>query len=121
MQIVYVDMDNVLVDFPAGLKKLDPEIKAKYKDDPDEIPGFFGDLPPKPGAIEAFKKAKAVSYEPGREYRNANLMARYWLGYAYIQSGQAGLARRELGELERIDQDSEFIDRGSELLDRIGR
>lgn len=56
MQIVYVDMDNVLVDFPAGLKKLDPEIKAKYKDDPDEIPGFFGDLPPKPGAIEAFKK-----------------------------------------------------------------
>ena len=39
MQIVYVDMDNVLVDFPAGLKKLDPEIKAKYKDDPDEIPG----------------------------------------------------------------------------------
>ena len=72
-------------------------------------------------AIEAFKKAKAVSYEPGREYRNANLMARYWLGYAYIQSGQAGLARRELGELERIDQDSEFIDRGSELLDRIGR
>jgi 5'(3')-deoxyribonucleotidase len=56
MQIVYVDMDNVLVDFPAGLEKLDPAVKEQYKDDPDEIPGFFGDLPPIPGAIDAFQK-----------------------------------------------------------------
>ncbi|MDZ7681836.1 MAG: hypothetical protein U5J63_09050 [Fodinibius sp.] len=44
MQIVYVDTDNVLVDFTAGLEKLDPEIKKKYEGDLDEIPGFFRGL-----------------------------------------------------------------------------
>jgi 5'(3')-deoxyribonucleotidase len=56
MKIVYVDMDNVLVDFPSGIKKLSEETKEKYAGALDEIPGFFGDLPPIPGAIDAFHK-----------------------------------------------------------------
>lgn len=58
MEIVYVDMDNVLVDFPWGIDQLSEEIKEKYKDDIDEVPDFFSDLPPIDGAIEAFRKLR---------------------------------------------------------------
>lgn len=56
MDIVYVDMDNVLVDFPWGIRQLSEEVKREYKDNLDEIPGFFGDLPPVEGSIEGFRK-----------------------------------------------------------------
>lgn len=55
-KIVYVDMDNVLVDFPWGIDQLDEEIRKKYADDLDEIPGFFADLPPIDGAITGFRQ-----------------------------------------------------------------
>lgn len=58
-EIVYVDMDNVLVDFPWGIGQLSKEKKKKYGDDLDEIPGFFSDLPPIDGAIEAFHQLSA--------------------------------------------------------------
>lgn len=54
MKIVYVDMDNVLVDFPRGLDRLSEEVRKEYEEDPDEIPNFFRDLPPIEGAIEGF-------------------------------------------------------------------
>ena len=53
-KIVYVDMDNVLVDFRAALVTESPETLEKYKDDEDEIPGIFGKMPPMPHAIESF-------------------------------------------------------------------
>lgn len=56
MKIVYVDMDNVLVDFPWGIDQLSEEMRKKYEGDLDEVPGFFADLPPIDGAIEAFHK-----------------------------------------------------------------
>jgi 5'-nucleotidase len=31
MKIVYVDMDNVLVDFPTGIEKLSEEDRTKYE------------------------------------------------------------------------------------------
>lgn len=55
-KIVYVDMDNVLVDFPWGINQLDEEIRKKYADDLDEIPRFFADLPPIDGAIQGFRQ-----------------------------------------------------------------
>ncbi len=57
-EIVYVDMDNVLVDFPWGIDQLSEETKKKYGDELDEIPGFFSDLPPIDGAIDAFYKLR---------------------------------------------------------------
>lgn len=54
MEIVYVDMDNVLVDFPWGIDQLTEEVKKEYEDDLDEVPGFFADLPPIDGAIDGF-------------------------------------------------------------------
>lgn len=56
MKIVYVDMDNVLVDFESGIDQLSEETYQEYEDDLDEVPGFFRDLPPIEGAIEAFHK-----------------------------------------------------------------
>lgn len=50
---VYVDMDNVLVDFESGLNLQDEETKAAYENRPDEIPGIFSHMKPIPGAIEA--------------------------------------------------------------------
>lgn len=53
-KILYVDMDNVLVDFPAGMAKVDPEILRAYGKDPDEIPGIFSLMPPVEEAIESY-------------------------------------------------------------------
>ena len=50
---VYVDMDNVLVDFQSGLDQISEEVKKEYDGRLDEIPGLFGLMKPLPGAIEA--------------------------------------------------------------------
>lgn len=50
---VYVDMDNVLVDFASGLAQVSEEVKKEYEGRLDEIPGLFGLMKPMPGAIEA--------------------------------------------------------------------
>ena len=58
---LYVDMDNVLVDFKSGLDRVPVDIKTKYANDGkdkqiyDEIPGIFSLMDPMPGAIEATK------------------------------------------------------------------
>ena len=53
MKRVFIDMDNVLVDFQSGLDQVSEEIKAEYAGRLDEIPGLFGLMKPMPGAIEA--------------------------------------------------------------------
>ena len=50
---VFVDMDNVLVDFESGLAQVSEEVKQEYEGRLDEIPGLFGMMKPMPGAIEA--------------------------------------------------------------------
>lgn len=50
---VYVDMDNVMVDFASGLAQIDEATKRKYEGRVDEIPGLFGLMKPMPGAISA--------------------------------------------------------------------
>jgi len=51
-KIVYIDMDNTLVDFTSAFPKLDPAVFDAY-DDKDDIPGIFALMDPMPGAIEA--------------------------------------------------------------------
>ena len=53
-KILYVDMDNVLVDFPAAIDKLDLETLAKYENRLDEVPGIFSRMPPMEEAIESY-------------------------------------------------------------------
>lgn len=40
-KILYVAMDNVLVDFPAAIKQLDTETLIKYEGLLDEVSGIF--------------------------------------------------------------------------------
>ena len=40
-QIVYIDMDNVLVDFQSGIDALNKKTRDEYKGHYDETPGIF--------------------------------------------------------------------------------
>lgn len=58
-QIIFFDMDNVLVDFQSGLDRIPQETKVQYEDDGtgkphyDDIPGLFMLKDHTPGALEA--------------------------------------------------------------------
>lgn len=53
-KILYVDMDNVLVNFPAGIAQLDDATLKKYHGNYDEVPGIFNLMPPVEKAIESY-------------------------------------------------------------------
>ncbi len=53
-KILYVDMDNVLVDFPSAFPKIDKEVFDSHTEK-DDIPGIFSLMEPIEGAIEAFE------------------------------------------------------------------
>lgn len=55
-KILYIDMDNTLVDFSAKLQGVDQSVLDKYRGRFDETPGLFSLMPPKQGALEAFKE-----------------------------------------------------------------
>ena len=55
-QILYVDMDNVLVDFNSGIESLSQEDKIKYKSRYDECPDIFSLMVPLNGAVEAYEQ-----------------------------------------------------------------
>lgn len=55
-KILYIDMDNVLVDFPSAFPLLQPEVIQAYEGRLDEVPGIFSLMKPVPGAIEAFEE-----------------------------------------------------------------
>lgn len=53
-QILYIDMDNVLVDFKTGIARLTEE-KIEYEGRYDETPYIFSKMLPMEGAVESFK------------------------------------------------------------------
>ena len=55
-KIVYVDMDNVLVDFTSGIKSIDHDTFARFDDRLDEVPGIFSLMTPMEDAIESYEK-----------------------------------------------------------------
>ena len=58
-KIVYIDMDNVLVDFKTGIDKLEPSIQLEYKDRLDEVPNIFSLMEPYTNAIDSVHKLAA--------------------------------------------------------------
>ena len=53
-KILYIDLDNTLVDFQSSIATLSPETAAKYQGRLDEVPGIFAGMQPMPGAIDAY-------------------------------------------------------------------
>ncbi|VAW61214.1 putative 5'(3')-deoxyribonucleotidase [hydrothermal vent metagenome] len=55
-KILYIDMDNVLVDFPSGIALLDASMLSEYEGRLDEVPGIFSTMLPQAGAVQAFNE-----------------------------------------------------------------
>jgi len=55
-KILYVDMDNVLVDFQSAFSRVSPDLLSKHENDKDEIPGIFSLMDPMQGAIKSFNE-----------------------------------------------------------------
>jgi len=60
MNVLYVDMDNVLVNFESGIARLDPEVREAYEGHLDDAPGIFGLMDPVEGALDAYAKLARV-------------------------------------------------------------
>ena len=54
-KILYIDIDNVLVDFLSGISKLSQEVINEYELNLDEVPNIFSLMEPLEGAIDSFK------------------------------------------------------------------
>ena len=55
-KILYIDMDNVLVDFPSARGRLEAGVWEQYEGNQDEIPDVFSLMDPMPGAIAAYEQ-----------------------------------------------------------------
>jgi 5'-nucleotidase len=53
-KVVYVDMDNVLVDFQSGIDAISPELRIQYAGNLDEVSGIFSLMKPTENAIESY-------------------------------------------------------------------
>ena len=59
-KILYIDMDNVLVDFPSAFKNLSKKLLEEYDGRLDEVPNIFSLMEPLEGAKDAFDTLAAV-------------------------------------------------------------
>lgn len=59
-KILYIDMDNVLVDFPSAFPKVDKDLLLQFENDKDEIPGIFSLMEPIEGAVAAYHELAKV-------------------------------------------------------------
>ena len=59
-KILYIDLDNTLVDFPSGIAALSDEERDTYLDRYDECPGIFALMDPLPGALEAYRQLSSA-------------------------------------------------------------
>lgn len=55
-KILYIDMDDVLVDFQSGIDTLSIYDKEMYKGRYDEVPGIFSKMQPISGSIRVAKR-----------------------------------------------------------------
>ncbi|MEM8715084.1 MAG: hypothetical protein AAGE92_04805 [Cyanobacteria bacterium P01_G01_bin.4] len=55
-KILYLDMDNVLVDFPSAFPHLEAQQLKEFEGRLDEVPGIFALMQPMAGALEAYSE-----------------------------------------------------------------
>ena len=60
-KILYIDMDNVLVDFPSARDRLaEAGVWEQFEGNQDEIPDVFSLMDPMPGAIAAYEQLSGL-------------------------------------------------------------
>jgi len=59
-KILYIDMDNVLVDFASGIAQLDESVIAEFDGRLDEVPGIFALMQPMPNAVQSFAELSTL-------------------------------------------------------------
>ncbi len=88
-KILYVDMDNVLVDFASGVEKIPEHLQVEYQGRIDEVPGIFSLMTPFVGAIESFGRLSkkydtyilsTAPWENSSAWSDKNLWVRKYLG-----------------------------------------
>ena len=55
MKVLYVDMDNVLVNFQSGIDQLPDSTVKEFEGRLDDVPNIFAKMLPVDGAIEAYR------------------------------------------------------------------
>jgi 5'-nucleotidase len=55
-KILYIDLDNTIVDFRSGIKRLHKSHVVKFDGRLDEVPHIFSIMHPMKGAIKAYKE-----------------------------------------------------------------
>ena len=60
MKILYIDMDNVLVDFSSAFPRVPEKILLQYDGRLDEVPGIFSLMDPIDGAIDAYNELASL-------------------------------------------------------------
>ena len=88
-KILYVDMDNVLVDFGSGIEKIPEHIQVEYEGRMDEVPGIFSLMKPLRGAISSFERLSSqydtyilstAPWENASAWSDKNLWVKNYLG-----------------------------------------
>ena len=59
-EILYFDMDGVLVDYSSGITQISPEAQKEYQGRLFEVPGVFSLMKPLDGGIDAFETLSKV-------------------------------------------------------------
>ncbi len=88
-KILYIDMDNVLVDFSSGIEMIPKEIQIEFNGRIDEVPGIFSFMKPLTGAISSFVRLSkkydtyilsTAPWENASAWSDKNLWVRKYLG-----------------------------------------
>lgn len=59
-KILYIDLDNTLVNFQSGIDRADPVDLVTYEGDLDEVPHIFSKMDPIEGALDAYRTLAVV-------------------------------------------------------------
>lgn len=65
MKTLYIDMDNVLVDFASAFPRVPRQTLDHYEGSLDDIPHIFSLMDPMPGAVAGFDKLVWVQQHLG--------------------------------------------------------
>lgn len=92
-KVLYIDMDNVLVDFDSWINQLEDSIKKEYEGKLDEVPNIFSLMKPIDWALESYEilskhfemyiLSTAPWENPSAWYDKINWVKKYLNEFAY--------------------------------------